>query len=92
VAVELLPVLGHPMGHPAQQMGRQVRDLHPRQDQEPQIVGKEQKVPASGDQPMKRSRGPKCRGADDQARQARSRSPAETRYLSCSPTGCVYPR
>ena len=32
---------------------------------------------ASADQPMKRSRGPRCRGADDQARHAPGRVPLE---------------
>ena len=40
----------------------------------------------AADQPMKRSRGPRCRGAELHATHASGR-PAKTRYLSCSPTG-----
>ena len=44
---------------------------------------------ASADQPMKRSRGPRCRGAEHHARQAIGLAPAKTMYFRCSPTGRV---
>ena len=37
--VHLLPVIGDPRRHPAQDMRRQMLDPHPRQDQETRVVG-----------------------------------------------------
>ena len=38
MTVHLLPVVGDPRRHPAQDMRRQMLDPHPRQDQEARVV------------------------------------------------------
>ena len=46
MTVHLLPVVGDPCCHPAQDMRRQMLDPHPRQDQEARVVSDETDVAA----------------------------------------------
>ena len=64
--VDPLPVLRQDPRHPAQDVRRQVRDLDPRQDEEPQVVRQEAEIPAAlvfrpADEPVPRTQVPRRR-------------------------------